>query len=299
MIPHVPSLVGTLGERVSVYYCIDDYASLQGVDPQAVRAMDEETTRRADVVFVASETLIAAKRALNDDVVLSPHGVDYAHFSRVQSEAMPPPEDVARLPHPLVGFFGLIERRIDLELVDYLARMRPAWSFVLLGRVAVPPGDMPRQPNVYLLGPRPYSALPAYARQFDVAMIPYRLIPETYHANPAKLREYLATGRPVVSVSNPEIDKFSDVIRIGRSREEFLAHLDQLIAHGEPHEAVTRRMNLAAACSWDLRVAEIAAMVEARAGERIAAFALRATAPKGAFARSGRRRASQPPFGSA
>ena len=194
--------------------------------------MDDELTRRADLVFVASETLLESKRRLNPETHVSPHGVDFAHFVRAQDPALPVPDDIAALPHPVVGFFGLIERWIDLGLVDWLAEQRPHWTFLMIGRVAVPDAEVPRRPNLVYLGRRPYESLPAYGKAFSAALIPYHLTPQVLHANPIKLREYLAMGKPIVSVSTPEIDKFSAHVRIGRSREELLAHLDAAVEIG-------------------------------------------------------------------
>jgi glycosyltransferase involved in cell wall biosynthesis len=265
VVPHLASVVGRLGERLSVYYCIDDYAALPDVDAAAVRAMDEETTRRADLVFVASDTLLPSKTLLNPETHLSPHGVDFAHFSRAQDPLLPVPDDIAALPRPIVGFFGLVERWIDLELVAWLAEQRPAWTFLLIGRVAVPDAEVPRRPNLVYLGRRPYEALPAYAKAFSAALIPYRLTQQVLHSNPLKLREYLATGKPVVSVSAPEIDKFSAFVRIGRTRQELLAHLDAAMV-GPSRAELEAQLAIAAGMTWDANLRRVLDRVEARLG---------------------------------
>src|SRR5207302_3834993 len=144
--------------------------------------------------------LLAGKRALNANTHLSPHGVDFDHFVKAQDPALPLPDDVADLvasKRPIVGFFGLIERWIELGLVAYLAQQRPDWTFLMIGRVAVPEADVPRLPNLRFLGRRPYESLPAYGRAFSAAIIPYHLTPQVMHANPIKLREYLAMGKPI------------------------------------------------------------------------------------------------------
>ncbi len=263
VVPHLAPIVGRLGERLSVYYCIDDYAALPDVNPQAIRAMDEDLTRRADVVFVASSTLLETKLRLNPRTHVSPHGVDLGHFGRALAADAVPPPDIAGLPRPIVGFFGLIERWIDLELIDYLAVQRPHWSFVLIGRVAVPENEVPRRRNIHFLGKRSYDELPAYGRHFDAAIIPYRLTQQVIHANPIKLREYLAMGRPVVSVSTPEIDKYADVVEIARSNPEFLARLDGVLSRAHTPEEAQRRVARVAGESWDLRLQEVMRIVDA------------------------------------
>lgn len=250
MLPHLPYLVGQCGEQLAVYYCIDDYAALPNVNADIVRRMDEETTRKADLVFIASDTLLEGKLELNPHTWVSPHGVDYNHFAQAQDPQLAIPADTAHHRSPIVGFFGLIEQWIDLDLVDYLAAQRPNWTFLLIGRVAVAPEQLPRRPNVHLLGKRPYETLPAYGKQFDAAIIPYRLTQQVLHANPIKLREYLAMGKPVVSVSTPEIDKFADVVEIARTPEEFLAKLDQALARPSSAEEVQRRRARVASSTW-------------------------------------------------
>lgn len=252
-VPHVPFLVGELGERLAVYYCIDDYAAYPGVHPGTVRAMDDETTRKADVVFVASDTLLAGKQRLNPNTHVSPHGVEFEHFARAQDPALPVPADIAHLKGPVVGFFGLIESFIDLDMIDWLAEQRPDWQFLFLGRVAVPAESLPRRPNVHFVGKRPYAELPAYAKRFDACVIPYRAGDWSYHANPIKLREYLATGKPVVAVETPQVNKFADVVEVAGSREEFLARLDKVIGTPPTPDEVARRMARVTGSSWTAR----------------------------------------------
>jgi glycosyltransferase involved in cell wall biosynthesis len=257
MLPHLAPVVGRLGERLSVYYVTDDHASLPDVNVEAIRSMDEELTRKADFVFVASATLLADKLKLNPNSRVSPHGVDFDHFARAQDVELEFPADVAALPRPVIGFFGLIERWIDLDLVHYLAQERPQYSFVLVGRLAVPEEKVPRLANIHYLGKRPYDVLPSYGKSFDVAIIPYRLTQQVLHANPIKLREYLAMGKPVVSVSTPEIDKFADVVEIAHSREEFLQKLDMVLAQPSTPSEVQHRKDRVSALSWNARVQEV------------------------------------------
>jgi Glycosyl transferases group 1 len=262
-VPHLSSVVGRLGERLSVYYCIDDYSALPDVNEEAVRAMDEEMTRRANLVFIASDTLFENKNRLNPATRVSPHGVDLDHFARAYDGRARAPADVRNLSRPLIGFFGLIEKWIDLELVAYLADRRSTWTFVLVGRVAVPGDEVPYRANIHYLGPRPYDQLPDYGSQFDAAIIPYRLTRQVLHANPIKLREFLAMGRPVVSVSTPEIDKYADVVRIARTKEAFLEQLDAAVASRTDPLEVARRVGRVTSEGWDARLRLVMKVVRA------------------------------------
>ena len=260
-VPHVASLAKNLGEQATIYYCIDDYAALPGVNADVVKDMDERLTRRADLVFVASQTLLKSKADLNRRTYLSPHGVDVDHFRSAQ-EAGEIPANVATLPPPIVGFFGLIEAWIDLDLVEYLAQHRRNWNFVMIGRVATPHPGTKACPNVHFLGARPYLELPAYGRAFDVAIIPYHLTQQVLHANPLKLREYLAMGKPIVAVRTPEIAQFADIVRIADTREEFLAHLDFLLTNPDSPAEIERRLDRVAESSWETRIRTVLARVE-------------------------------------
>jgi glycosyltransferase involved in cell wall biosynthesis len=270
-LPHLPFLVGELGERCSVYYCIDDYSAFPGVNVAAVRAMDDATTSKADVVFVASETLQGSKLRLNPNTHISPHGVDYEHFARAQDDRLDAPGDIAHLRGPIVGFFGLIERFVDLELIDFVAERRPHWTLLLIGRVAVPAEQLPHRPNVHFIGKRPYEHLPAYGKRFDVAIIPYRMGQWSFHANPLKLREYLAMGKPIVSVSTPQVEKYSDVVQVAPSHEAFLHELDTALAKPASSHDIRRRMARVAGNTWDSRLNKVLHVVNGRLDPRLQA----------------------------
>src|SRR4029077_9592618 len=121
----------------------------------------------------------------------------------------------------------------------------------------VPEDEAPHRPNIHYLGAKPYATLPAYGSAFDVAIIPYRLTQQVIHANPIKLREYLAMGKPVVSVSTPEIDKYADVVAISRTREEFLMNLDDAVSGPSSPAAIRQRMRRVEGLSWDARLGKV------------------------------------------
>ncbi|MEO8010437.1 MAG: glycosyltransferase, partial [Dokdonella sp.] len=258
--PHPGFLAGQLDEDYCVYYCIDDYAAHPGVDAPLIGARDEQLTRVADLVFVAPPALVEAKRALNANTVFSPHGVDVALFAQAADAKTEIAAGARDLAHPVIGYFGSLHDWIDVELIAWLARERPAWSFLLIGHVATAAGELAALPNVHMPGAQPYSSLPHWAKAFDVAIIPYRLNRQVANANPLKLREYLATGKPVVSVRNAEIEKFSAWLRIADDREAFLAALDVALAEDTPEASLARRASVADQ-TWDHRVETIVARV--------------------------------------
>jgi len=263
VVPHPGPLAGSFGEKLIVYYCIDDYAALPNVDSKEVARMDEALTRRADQVFVASPSLLESKKHLNPHTRHSPHGVDVELFRQASDPLCEMAEGAVGLQHPVIGFFGLIEAWIDLDLIAYLARSRPHWTFLMIGRVATDNSVLKTLPNVIFTGPKPYPSLARWARVFDVAIIPYRLTRQVLNSNPLKLREYLATGKPIVGVPIPETARFAEYIHIASSPEQFLAAIELALAEDSPEQA-NRRMAAVAGMSWDARVEEVLGLVNSR-----------------------------------
>lgn len=260
VVPHPAFMLDAVPHTVAIYYCIDDYAAHPGVDVDVIAACDEMLTRRADHVFVAPPALLPLKQSVNPHCTFSPHGVDVDMFSRAQRAETPVPQDAASLRHPVVGYFGLIAAWTDVELIEWLALQRPQWSFLLVGHAHVDVSALRRLPNVMLVGAQPYESLPGWAKAFDVAIIPYRLNRQVQNANPLKLREYLATGKPVVTVRTPEVDRFADVVSIADGREEYLAAIEKALSETGT-QASERRMAAVQAMSWDQRVTDTLAIV--------------------------------------
>lgn len=262
VVPHPGFLAGKLGEALCVYYCIDDYAAHPGVDPVAIGRRDHALSLAADLQFVAPPALLPGKRRLNPATHFAPHGVDAELFALASAPETPVPLAARDLAGPVVGYFGSIHEWIDLELIGWLARCRPHWSFLLVGHAAVDVQALRALPNVHLPGARPYRELPCWAKAFDVAIIPYRDNRQVANSNPLKLREYLATGKPVVSVRHPEIEKFSRWVRLADDRDGFLAALDGVLAAPESAGAAAGRMAAVADQTWDRRVDDILRIVD-------------------------------------
>lgn len=260
--PHPGFMAQRLGEDLCVYYCTDDHSTHPGVDAARVREIDAALTAKADLVFVAPPALVAAKQRSNANAVFAPHGVDVELFGRAMDPATVVPEVARSLSRPVIGYFGSIADWIDIELVAWLAQSRPQWSFLLVGHPFTDVSALRALPNVTLVGAQPYESLPGWARAFDVAIIPYRLNEQVRNANPLKLREYLATGRPIVTVSNPEIEKFAPWVTIVDGREAFLAGIERALQPEAPG-AVAARLEAVRPMTWDARVADVVATVAA------------------------------------
>jgi hypothetical protein len=197
---------------------------------------------------------------LNPSTVFAPHGVDVDLFAKALDERTEVPAAARDLAHPVVGYFGSLHEWIDFDLIEWLARARPKWTFLLIGHAAADVSRLAALSNVRLVGAQPYASLPAWAKAFDVAIIPYRLNRQVANANPLKLREYLASGKAIVSVRNPEIEKFSRWVRIADDRDTFLTALEDALRNERPELRVERSAAVADQ-SWDRRVADVLAAV--------------------------------------
>lgn len=255
-VPHPEFLVGHLGERMVVYYCIDDYAAHPGVDSERLRACDAELTRKADRVFVAPPALVAAKLAANASTLYSPHGVDAELFGRAMLPETDVPAAARALAHPIIGFFGSLAAWIDVPLIAALARARPNYSLLLIGHVSTDVTELNPLANVHRVGAQPYATLPNWAKSFDVAIIPYRQIQQVQNANPLKLREYLATGKPVVSTYNPEVARFAPLVKLAADVDSFIRAVDAAVDDHDPL-AVRARVDSVRDATWDARVKEV------------------------------------------
>jgi glycosyltransferase involved in cell wall biosynthesis len=248
-VPHPAAMAGAVGDELVVYYAIDDYAALAQMDAPRIQRLDDELTSRADVVLVCSEVLLHRKLKLNRNVEYSAQGVDFELFSQAQDKATEIPEAARGLRQPVIGYFGSIADRFDLELIAYLAEQRRNWTFLLVGMASVDVGAIAALPNVHLPGPQPYESLPKWAKAFDVAIVPYRRNRFVMNSNPLKIREYLAAGKPVVSIRAPEIERLRDVIFLADSPEDFLDKIEQAL-EGETAEIRQTRMDAVRNSTW-------------------------------------------------
>ena len=222
--PDIAYLLGRFGEEKVLYYCVDDHASFTGYDRKQVLRDEQELCRRADMVVTTSMALQKAKAPWNPNTLLVPHGVDYEHFAQAVTENLPEPADIADIPHPRLGFFGLIRDWVDLDLLAEVAARREDWHFVLIGDADsnVNLGKYSSIANMHFLGRKPYAELPPYCQAFDVGLIPFKTNDLTLAVNPIKLREYLAAGLPVISSPMPEVKLYQHLIHLADTADEFI-----------------------------------------------------------------------------
>lgn len=253
--PDVAYAMGHFQIERTVYYCVDDHASFSGYDREQVLRDEAELCRRSDLVVTTSMALQEAKKPLARRCVLVPHGVDYEHFARATTNGLVEPDDLADIPRPRLGFFGLIRDWVDLDLLAEVARRRPDWHVVLLGDSTIDLSTYRSIPNLHFLGRKPYEQLPAYCRHFDVGLIPFRVNELTRAVNPIKLREYLAAGLPVVSSPLPEVRLYERLIEIAASPEEFVAGVERALGEGPARRS--ERRDAMSGETWPAKVERI------------------------------------------
>jgi UDP-galactopyranose mutase len=190
----------------TVYDCMDELSAFRGAPPELM-AREAELLSRTDLVFTGGPSLYEAKRGQHRSVHLFPSSVDVEHFGQARTRLADPPEQ-ADLAHPRLGFFGVLDERLDTDLLAAVADLRPTWQLVLIGPLAkIDPTALPRRANLHYLGQKPYTELPAYLANWDVALLPFARNEATRFISPTKTPEYLAAGCPVVST------RIADVVR--------------------------------------------------------------------------------------
>ena len=252
--PAAGLIAGELGEEALIYYCVDEYTAFSGVPSRSLAEIEARLLRRADAVFVSADRLYRSKAAANPRTFLVRHGVDYDHFRRALAPETRVPEEIARLPRPIIGYFGLIaEDWVDVDLLVRVAEWFPEASLVMLGKVTMDVSRLAARPNVHLLGRRPYAELPAYSKGFDVALIPFPISEVTLNANPLKAREYLAAGLPVVSTAIPEVEVLG-LCRIGRDPDGFVREVEAALTDPGPSAGRSEAIHHE---SWAARLDEV------------------------------------------
>ena len=264
--PAFAEYADALRPRWTVYHAFDLFSEQPCWTDDLAHAEDE-LLQRADLVVASSASVAAALHRLGrDEVLVLPNGGDARAFEA--GTRLPCPADLAAIPRPRIAYIGRVNRKVDFPMIAAMARSQPDWQWVLVGPVAVTGAGAPsldpkladafrdcqNLPNVHFLGNKPHVELPAYAAHMDVNTMCYRADRGWWNAaSPLKLNEYLATGRPVVSIDLPDIRSFSDVVTFVRDTGEWRRALAASLDDRSP-QAVERRRRVARANSWDKRV---------------------------------------------
>jgi glycosyltransferase involved in cell wall biosynthesis len=255
-------LVAGLDPALIVYDCMDELSLFQGAPPELL-AREEELLRRADLVFTGGPSLYRAKRDRHPNVYCFPSSVDAGHFGRARArrprglrESEPP--DQAAIPHPRLGYYGVLDERLDAGLLEAVADAHPEWQIVLVGPIVkIDPATLPQRPNIHYLGQRSYGELPAYLGGWDVCLLPFAMNDATRFISPTKTLEYMAAERPIVSTPITDVaEPYGDIVRIGRDPGTFVAACEEALAESEEEHTrrVSRMREVLARTSWDRTV---------------------------------------------
>jgi len=214
-------LLEALSFETIVYDCMDELSLFKGA-PQQLIDQEKYLMANADIVFTGGKSLYESKKEMHDNVYCFPSSVDEAHFAQARN-GIAVPEDIASIKWPIIGYFGVIDERIDLDLVRESAARLPDVSFVMIGPLAkIEDGDLPKARNIHYLGMKSYEELPAYLKAFDIAMMPFALNDATKFISPTKTLEYMAAGKPIISTRIKDVVRdYSHCVELVATSEDF------------------------------------------------------------------------------
>lgn len=247
-----------------IFDVMDELSAFKNA-PQALLDREAELLKMADVVFTGGQSLYEAKKDRHHNVHAFPSSIDRDHFSKAR-DVNNEPADQAAIPHPRLGFFGVIDERFDIELVGKMAELRPDWHFVMIGPVVkIDPASLPQRANIHYLGKKDYKELPQYLSGWDVAMLPFARNESTKFISPTKTPEYLAAGRPVVSTSIRDVVRpYGDekLVLIADEAEEFVKASEQAMKEmGHNPEFLAKVDSFLSSMSWDSTFAKMNGLV--------------------------------------
>lgn len=248
-LPTVVDVVKFLNTTIKIYYCFDNIVEFPGVNKETIRLLDKKMLDMCDITFFAGTALFEEKKEYSTSIFHLPHGVDFQHFN--SSNRLKSAPEIEDIHSPIVGFTGEVNAALDWKLIGYLAKNNPDISFVFVGGVMVDIGRLKQFKNIFFLGKKDYMDLPKYIKRFDVCIIPYDLSGKfEWYRNPQKLMEYLATGKPVVSVAFPEVQKMEDIVLLASTYQEFSQKIKEALSCDNPPQK-EKRLNFARQHTWD------------------------------------------------
>ncbi len=257
--PMALPLALTLDPRATVYDCMDELSLFAGAPPELL-GLEQELLEYADVMFTGGPSLFRAKQSRHPNVHCFPSSVDAEHFrlrdavGNEVSEA----EDQAELAHPRLGFYGVIDERLDLQIVRRLAEAHPEWQIVLVGPVVkIDPAQLPRLQNIHYFGQRSYEELPRYLAGWDVCLLPFARNDATRFISPTKTLEYMAAELPIVSTPITDVaEPYGHIVRLGGTPEEFITACEEAMSSAADDRAAraAQMRQVLAGTSWDVTV---------------------------------------------
>jgi UDP-galactopyranose mutase len=252
--PMALSFTSHLRPKITIYDCMDELSAFKNA-PASLREYEKELLRRADVVFTGGYSLWEAKKALHNNVYPMPSSIDANHFMKARLK-LEDPADQKNISHLRLGFFGVIDERLDSHLLERVASLRPDWNIIMIGPVVkIDPASLPQQKNIHYLGMKDYQELPNYISGWDVAILPFARNESTRFISPTKTPEYLAAGKPVVSTSIRDVVRpygKEKLVAIADTPEDFISATEDVLARANGNANwLTRVDSFLAEMSWD------------------------------------------------
>jgi UDP-galactopyranose mutase len=248
----------------SVYDCMDELSAFKGAHSQ-LSTLEKQLFRQVDLVFTGGQSLYEAKRGQHPAVHAFPSSIDASHFGKART-AVADPEDQASIPHPRLGFFGVIDERFDAELLDQVAAKRPDWQFIMIGPVVkIHPDTLPKHPNIHYLGAKKYDQLPDYLAGWDIALLLFARNESTRFISPTKTPEYLAAGKPVISTSIRDVVRpYGELklVDIADTPDEFIKAAEKILSRPASSDWMTKVDAFLENISWDKTWAQMSDLIE-------------------------------------
>jgi UDP-galactopyranose mutase len=265
--PMALSFTAQMNPIAAVYDCMDELSAFKGAHSDLPQ-LEKQLFRSVDLVFTGGQSLYEAKRSNHSAVYAFPSSIDALHFGKARKPVRDP-EDQSHIPHPRLGFFGVIDERFDTELLDQIAAKRPDWQFVIIGPVVkIAPESLPAHANIHYLGGKKYSELPDYLAGWDIALLLFARNESTRFISPTKTPEYLAAGKPVISTSIRDVVRpFGELnlVEIADTADEFIAAAEYLLSHctGLARSEWMRKVDtFLENISWDKTWAQMSGLID-------------------------------------
>lgn len=250
-VPNAADYLDNFGAIRKVYYCVDDFSLWPGLEHELVREMENRLISGCEVFIATSQQLVEKLRSKGKIATLLTHGVDLEHFSNLPSREH---QLLEGTPKPRVGYFGLIDERLDQKLLSEVAGALPDVAFVMTGNVVTDVTLLKGRKNIHWTGPVPYEELPAMVAGWQACMLPYRVNETTATINPLKLKEYIATGKPLVISALPEVNNFVKMLRPAISAAEWTTQIHFAVTDNQlTTEMLLKRRKYLLGESWSIK----------------------------------------------
>ncbi|MFC1815841.1 glycosyltransferase [Thermodesulfobacteriota bacterium] len=271
-------LVGEFCEKISCYRVYDEITNFysNAFISDLIGDIEKSNIHRVNMVFASSKAQYENRKSIHPNVFLIPNAANFTHFNKASKDKLPRPTDLKDISSPIIGFVGTFDFRIDLKLIESVARSKPEWSIVVVGPIREYSMEdwrkgirrLNKLENIHFLGARDFKHLPDYMKYFDVCMIPFLVNDVTNTMYPCKLHEYLATGSPVVSTDLHELKPFQEIVPLAESKNEFIKMIEEELQTDSPLR-LKERINVALQNSWSIRSEQILRLIKKNQSDKL------------------------------